>query len=215
MIITIDTDSNKIINTTLSDDEKAEFENIAEHHLEYEIDNTRGANSKYKWMDLLMSMGTIEHNMEAELEYTKNSAISVYKSKVTLDKYKEYFYSHVNSIDDVLNYIVVQKTLSYTACYNKELKEKAFDKFIDKLLDNATKNNVCQLLRNLPSDKYSKNIVEYVHRLQAKATDDAYTIITLMNKQIHRISCCTEEDEQEINDVLMAINLLKQLAEKR
>ena len=127
MIITIDTDSNKIINATLSDADKNELNQFAEHRLEYEIDNTRGTSSKYKWMDLLMSMGTIEHNMEAELEYTKNSAISVYKRKVTLDKYKEYFYSHVNSIDDVLDYIVVQKTLSYTACYNKELKEKAYE----------------------------------------------------------------------------------------
>lgn len=199
----------------LSDDDKKYYEELAEERLANELDIVSPTNEKYKGIHLYLSIGKLENELKSELEQMQRQLYNIYNYKTAISKHKEYLKEHVDNIESIMDYHTVLRIMLYDDCYSEELAVCFFDKYISKALSDATEESVTQLIKNIPSDKYSNDILSYVKSLYKNNDMDkkkaSYRKLYRINATLRRLKRCTDEDKEKIQKILEAVDILHSL----
>ena len=202
-------------NDILSKDEKDNMKVLAEKRLDYELYNVSKADDSYKSISLLLATGKLENELQLELKNVQTALYNAYNYMSIIKEYEEYLNQHMNDIESAIDYTTTLRIMLYEPCYSEKLATCFFDKYIDKALKDANDNNIAQLLKNIPSDKYSGDILNYVkslykhNDLYKKAKD--YMKLRQINALVNKLNRCTDSDSKEIKKILDAVELLYEL----
>lgn len=202
-------------NDILSKDEKDNMKVLAEKRLDYELYNVSKADDSYKSIRLLLATGKLENELQLELKNVQTALYNAYNYMSIIKEYEEYLNQHMNDIESAIDYTTTLRIMLYEPCYSEKLATYFFDKYIDKALKDANDNNIAQLLKNIPSDKYSGDILNYVkslykhNDLYKKAKD--YMKLRQINALVNKLNRCTDSDSKEIKKILDAVELLYEL----